>query len=98
MDVDMTNLAIFMASELRAMMIPGKQLYQSGNMRGSVIVATVNDNFIDIVIATDYASYTNTKGKMAGWIERTIDRCCRCFAENNGVDNQMLNGEIIYGG
>lgn len=98
MDVDMTNLAIFMASELRAMMIPGKQLYKSGNMRSSVVVVNVNEDFVDIVIATDYASYTNTRGRMSGWIEQTVDRCCRCFAENNGVDNSLLSGEIIYGG
>ena len=96
MDSDMVNLGQFVASELRAMMIPGKQLYQSGNMRGSVSVVAVNDEFIDIVIATDYASYTNTKGRMAGWIERTVDRCCRCFAENNNVESDYLNGMISY--
>lgn len=96
MDTDMVNLGQFVASELRAMMIPGKQLYQSGNMRGSVNVVAVNDEFIDIVIATDYASYTNTRGRMAGWIERTVDRCCRCFAENNNVESDYLNGMISY--
>lgn len=79
MDIDMVNLGVFMASELRAMMIPGVQLYKSGNMRGSVNVVTVNDDYLDIVIATDYASFTNEKGRTAGWIEKTIDRCCRCF-------------------
>ena len=96
MDSDMVNLGQFVASELRAMMIPGKQLYQSGNMRGSVTVVTVNDEFVDIVIATDYASYTDTRGRMAGWIERTVDRCCRCFAENNNVENEALSGMISY--
>lgn len=96
MDNDMVNLGQFVASELRAMMIPGKQLYQSGNMRGSVTVVAVNDEFIDIVIATDYASFTNTRGRMAGWIERTVDRCCRCYAENNNVENEYLNGMISY--
>ncbi len=96
MDSDMVNLGQFVASELRAMMIPGKQLYQSGNMRGSVTVVTVNDEFVDIVIATDYASYTNTRGRMAGWIERTVDRCCRCYAENNNVESEQLNGMISY--
>lgn len=94
----MVNLAAFIASELRAMMIPGKQLYQSGNMRSSVYVVTVNDQFIDIIIATDYASNTNTKGRMAGWIEKTVDRACRCYAENNMVDNEAITGTITYGG
>lgn len=98
MDVDMINLAMFAASELRAMMIPNVQLYRTGNMQGSVTVVAVNDNFIDIIIATDYASYTNTRGKHAGWIERTIDRVCRAYASNNNVENESIVGQIIYGG
>lgn len=98
MDVDMVNLAKFVASELRAMMIPYVQLYRTGNMQGSVTVVSVNEDFIDIVIATDYASYTNTRGRHAGWIERTVDRACRAYASNNDVDNVALTGEIIYGG
>ena len=98
MDNDMLNLAVFVADEIRAMMIPHKQLYQSGNMRGSVVVATVNDEYVDIVISTDYASYTNLRGRMAGWVESTVDRCCRCFAENNNVDNSLFENSIIYGG
>lgn len=98
MDVDMVNLGAFIVSELRAMMIPGIQLYKSGNMQGSVTVAAVNEDFIDIVIATDYASYTNTRGRMAGWVERTVDRTCRAYASNNNVDNANLTGEIMYGG
>lgn len=94
----MINLAMFAASELRAMMIPGVQLYKTGNMHGSVTVVTVNDNFIDIIIATDYASFTNTRGRMAGWIERTIDRVCRAYASNNNVENESITGQIIYGG
>jgi len=96
MDTDMVNLAQFIANEIRAMMIPGKQLYQSGNMKGSVTVVAVNEEFVDIVIATDYASYTNEKGYMAGWLERTIDRACRCYAEDNNVENEQLNGIISY--
>jgi len=96
MDNDMLNLAIFVTNELRAMMIPQKQLYQSGNMRASVNVASVGEDYVDIVIATDYASYTNTRGRMAGWIERTIDRACRCYAENNDVENESLNGMVSY--
>lgn len=94
----MVNLANFVASELRAMMIPNVQLYRTGNMQSSVTVVTVNEDFIDIVIATDYASYTNTKGRHAGWVEQTVDRACRAFASNNNVDNVDLNGDISYGG
>lgn len=97
MDIDMVNLANFMASELRAMMIPNVQLYRTGNMQGSVTVVTVNEDFIDIIIATDYASYTNTRGRHAGWIERTVDRACRAFASNNNVENMDLKGLITYG-
>ena len=96
MDTDMANLATFIADELRAMMIPNVQLYQSGNMKSSVAVVAVGDDFIDIVIATDYASFTNTKGRNAGWVERTIDRCCRCYSENNDVSNESLEGIITY--
>ena len=96
MDTDMANLATFIANELRAMMIPNVQLYQSGNMKSSVAVVAVDDNFIDIVIATDYASFTDTRGRHAGWVERTIDRCCRCYSENNDVSNESLEGTITY--
>ena len=96
MDTDMTNLAQFVASELRAMMIPGVQLYKSGTMRGSVAVVAINEQYVDIVIATDYASYTNTRGRMAGWVERTVDRCCRCYSQNNNVESQYLSGVINY--
>lgn len=96
MDNDMVNLGSFIASELRAMMIPGIQLYQSGTMRGSVNVVAVDEKYIDIVIATDYASFTNTRGRMAGWIEKTIDRCCRAYASNNNVENEYLSGTIFY--
>ena len=96
MDIDMVNLASFIAGELRAMMIPNIQLYQSGNMKSSVAVVSVNENFIDIVIATDYASFTNTKGKHAGWVEKTVDRCCRCYSENNNVENEIIEGTVSY--
>ena len=98
MDENMINLGAFIADELRAMMIPTKQLYVSGNMKGSVQVVTVDENSVEIIIATDYASYTNTRGRMAGWIERTVDRACRCYAEKNNVDNESFVGNIMYGG
>lgn len=96
MDTDMANLATFIADELIKLMVPDVRLYQSGKMRSSVYVVAVDDNFIDIVIATDYASFTNTKGRNAGWVERTVDRCCRCYSENNDVSNESLEGIITY--
>lgn len=96
MDTDMTNLAQFIATELRGMMVKDEQLYKSGKMRRSVVVATVNDEYLDIIIATDYASFTNTRGRMAGWVERTVDRCCRCYSQNNNVESQYLSGIISY--
>lgn len=98
MNTDMQNLAILLESELRAMCIPEKQLYQTGNMKNSIVTIQVGTDFVDIVIATPYASYTNTRGYMAGWIERTVDRVCRCFASNNDVENLNLLGQITYGG
>lgn len=98
MNLDMQNLAILLETELRAMCIKGKQLYVSGNMKASIIPVQVGDDFVDIVIATPYASFTNTKGHMAGWIERTVERVCRCFASNNNVDDLNLLGQITYGG
>lgn len=96
MDADMLNLANFIASELRAQMIPNVQLYRTGNMQASVVPVVIEEDYIDIVIATDYASYTNTRGRMAGWIDKTIDRCCRCYCENNGVENTAITGFITY--
>ena len=96
MDEDMLNLASFVANELRTMMIPGKQLYKTGNMRASVTPIVIDENYVDIIIATDYASYTNTRGRMAGWVEKTVDRCCRCYAANNNVDNDAISGLVTY--
>ena len=96
MDAEMLNLAVFVADELRAMMIPNKQLYRTGNMKASVAVVAVEDTYVDIVIATPYASFTNTRGRMAGWIERTITRCCRCYADNNDVEDMNISGMITY--
>lgn len=101
MDNDLVNFAKLVASELRAECIKGKQLYITGNMQRSITVASVNDDFVDVVIATDYASYTNTRGKQTGWVQRVIDRASRCFASNNNVDNDALNGmvaNVYYGG
>lgn len=94
----MQNFATFLESELRAMCIPNKQLYKSGNMKASINTVRIEENYVDIVIATPYASFTNTHGYMAGWIERTVSRCCRAFASNNNVEDMTLMGVITYGG
>lgn len=98
MDLNMQNLANILASELQAMCIKGQQLYQSGNMKASIMVVQVDDKYCDIVIATPYASFTNERGKMAGWIEKTVSRVCRCYASNNNVEDMNLTGIITYGG
>lgn len=84
---DLLNFANFLAYELKAMCQPNVQLYRTGNMKSSITTITIDSNCIDIIIAVPYASYTNTKGHMAGWIERTIDRCTRAYASNNQVTN-----------
>ena len=96
MDSDMVNLACFIKTQLENMCIKDKQLYVSGNMQKSIAVVAVNEEFVDIVIATDYASFTNERGRMAGWIERTVDKACRRFAEDNNVENEQINGIISY--
>ena len=98
MNTDMQNLAILLTSELRAMCIPQKQLYQTGNMKNSIYTVQVGEDYVDIVIATPYASFTNMRGKNAGWIERTVSRVCRAYASNNNVEDMDLLGEITYGG
>lgn len=91
---ELLNFANFLCSELRAMCIKGKQLYVTGNMQRSIVTLAINDDNIDIVIATSYASYTNTRGKMAEWVEKTIRRCARCYAQNNNVDDDAINGIV----
>lgn len=74
MDVLMRNLVTVLTAELRAMCIPNKQLYQTGNMKASISTLHIDEDYVDIIIATPYASFTNTRGKWAGWIEQTVDR------------------------
>ena len=95
-DPNIINFATFLASELRAMCIKGKQLYVTGNMQRSIVALDVNadEDSIEVVIATDYASYTNTRGRMAGWIEKTIQRCASAFSSNNDVEADWINGIV----
>lgn len=98
MNLEMQNLALELVSDLRAQCIEGKQLYISGNMQASIDILQVDEKYVDIIIATPYASFTNTRGKMAGWIERTVANTCRNFASNNNVEDLALMGQMTYGG
>ena len=103
MDENLINFANALASELQAYIgsARGQRLYQTGNMKANIRVVVVNENCVDVIIATDYASYTNTRGKYAGWIEKVINNTARCFAENNNVDDFTEGGldtSLIYGG
>lgn len=98
MNLDMQNLAFLLASDLRAQCIEGKQLFQTGNMKASIDVVQIGEDYVDIIIATPYASFTNTHGRLAGWIERTVAHTCRAFASNNDVSDANLTGQITYGG
>lgn len=93
-DINIFSFANFLASELRAQCIPGKKLYITGNMKRSIVTIAINNDTIDVVIATDYASYTNTRGKQEGWVERTIRNCARCYSQCNQVSEDALNGLI----
>lgn len=94
---ELLNLAQLVIGDLRAQMIPNQQLYRTGNMKSSVTIVAVNEEYVDIVIATDYASYTNTRGRLKGWIERVVDNCCRAYSSNNDVENESIVGNIDYG-
>lgn len=98
MDIMMRNLVTVLTAELRAMCVPNKQLYRTGNMKASIATLHIDESFVDIIIATPYASFTNERGKMAGWIEKTVSRTCRCFASNNNVEDFNIIGQITYGG
>lgn len=93
---ELVNYANFISGELRAMMQPNIQLFQTGKMKSSVFVVEIDEQTIDIIIATPYASFTNERGKMKGWVEETIDRCSRCYCANNGVSNEIgISGAVI---
>lgn len=98
MDLQMQNFAMLLNSELKAMCVPQKQLYKTGNMKASIFTVQVDEKFVDLIIATPYASFTNTRGRNAGWIEETVARTCHCFSSNNQVDDLNLTGTITYGG
>lgn len=94
-NVDMINFATFLTNELRA-----SSPYRTGNMQRSIALVNVDNQFIDIVISVDYASYVNEQEKHYHWIEKVIDRCARSFAENNVDNSSLLTGisyDVLYG-
>lgn len=99
MDNSMLNLALFIKTELQA-----DSPIKTGNMRSSIEIVQVGDNYVDIVVATDYASYVNERQtgnprtNHYHWIQATLDRACRCLCED--VESDKLNGlqfDVNYG-
>ena len=101
MDEEIINFAQFIAQELSMVGVPDKRLYRTGNMMHNIRVVAIGEDFVDIIIATDYASYTNLRGKWAGWVEKTIREASRCYAENNDIEdlsNGNIGATLMYGG
>jgi phage host-nuclease inhibitor protein Gam len=102
MNEHLINLAKAVASELRAQMVPNKRLYRTGNMKRSVAVIAIDDKNVDVVIETDYASFTNTRGKFAGWVQTTTTKAIQAYCSAQKVDDLtafgIVNPQFIYGG
>ena len=102
MNEHLINLAKVVASELRAQMVPNKRLYRTGNMKRSVAVIAIDEDNVDVVIATDYASYTNTRGRFAGWVQATTTKAIQAYCSAQKVDDLtafgIVNPQFIYGG
>lgn len=102
MNADLIVLANVVASELRAQMVPNERLYRTGNMKRSVAVIAIDDKNVDVVIATDYASYTNTRGRFAGWVQKTTTKAIQAYCSAMKVDDLtafgIVNPQFIYGG
>lgn len=102
MNEHLVNLAKVVASELRAQMVPNKRLYRTGNMKRSVAVIAIDDENVDVVIATDYASYTNTRGRFAGWVQSTTSKAIQAYCSAQRVEDLtafgIINPQYIYGG
>lgn len=92
-DEELINAATFYIAELRASMIPNVKLYRSGNMQSSVVVGQVGEDFIDIIIGVPYASFTNDRGKWAGWVQKVLARASRCYSPN--VKDESTDGEAF---
>ena len=102
MNEHLINLAKVVASELRAQMVPNKRLYRTGNMKRSVAVIAIDEDNVDVVIATDYASYTNNRGRFAGWVQETTSKAIQSYCSAQKVDELsafgIINPQFIYGG
>jgi len=102
MNAHLTNLASVVAAELRAQMVPGKRLYKTGNMKRSVAVITIDDKTVDVVIATDYASYTDERGRYAGWVQQAASKAIGAYCTAQNVEDLtafgMISPSYIYGG
>ena len=89
-EITMFNLANVIVSELQA-----SSPYKTGKMRASIALVMFDGNFIDIVVATDYASYVNAKGKHQGWIERVLERSISAYIGGLPDDSSLRTG-IAY--
>lgn len=86
----MINLANVIVSELQK-----RSPYKTGKMHASITLVMLDGNFIDIVVATDYASYVNAKGKHEGWIERVLERSISAYIGSLPDDSSLRTG-IAY--
>jgi len=87
MNVTAVTMASFIANEMRA-----SSPYRTGNMQRSIVTVVVDDNTVDVIVAVDYASYVNDKGKHKDWIQNVIQRCVRCVFGNDIDDASAITG------
>jgi len=92
-DEDLLNAAAWLVNGLQSVMVPG-YLLRTGNMQRSVMIYQIGENFIDVVIAVDYASYTNEGNKKtSGWLETHVPRIMRAYADH--VRDKSTDGEAF---
>lgn len=90
MNANLVMMASFIANELRA-----SSPYKTGNMQRSIASVVIDEDTIDIVIAVDYASYVNDKGKHKDWVKTVVDRCVRALY-GMSVDDTSLRTGLSY--
>jgi hypothetical protein len=98
MNNDLLNFALSAMTELQA-----SSPYREGNMRRAITLVNIEggQNYVDIIIAVDYASYVNEgkpKGSKnervnKGWIEKTMERHIRAYNSNVQVE-QGFNFDV----
>lgn len=102
MNSDLVNLARNIASQMRGYMVKDKRLWRSGNMRRSIAVIAIDEKTVDVVIATDYASYTNERGKWAGWVQKMTAQAVAAYCSARNVEDLTAFGivtpKFTYGG